>query len=120
MSESEVKIRAEFPTETLAKQVESVFVELVDQDGTPFHEFIQSKGITKGIKFYDPSWWLPQKVEREGNIVRLELVGSPSGYCDEEPDREDDVLVWLRTCGAEKISGEMIIDCGGDVEVLEI
>jgi hypothetical protein len=123
MSESNITIAATFPDIKEARKVEAIMndlYELTKKEDMPFHEYLESKELTKGMSFPEPSWWIPEKVERKENVLNLKLIGSPSGYCEEEPEREDDVIVWLRLCGAENITGELVISGGGDVEVVQL
>lgn len=123
MSESNITLAATFPDIIMAKEVEAIMQdlnEITQTEDMPFHQYLESKDLTKGMSFCEPSWWLPEQVERKEKVLKLKLIGSPSGYCEEEPEREDDVVIWLRLCGAESITGELVIDSGGDVEVVQL
>ena len=124
MSESIITIAAKFKDSGSAQEVESIMQEALQKiteafnngEDTALHEYLDSKNLSKGMYF--DSWWIPQSVERSDNTLHLKLLGSPSGWSEEQ--EEDDMVVWLKKCGAESITGELVIDGGGDVEVQQL
>ena len=118
MSQSTITITATFADSEIAKEIEAIMNDLSLADGMPLHEFLESRELAKGMQFYD-SWWVPEKIKRNESVLHLQLTGSPSGYCEEEPDRDDDIVEWLRLYGVKEITGKLVIDGGGDVDVIE-
>jgi hypothetical protein len=118
MSESTITITATFPDSSTAQKIENIMNELAEVDDMSFEEFLESKELTKGMTFCD-SWWVPVQIKRNDKVLHLELIGSPSGYLEEDPDRIDDSIEWLKLFGAKNITGKLLISPGSDVEVVE-
>ena len=124
MSESNITIAAKFIDFDSAQKIETIMQDALQKitealnngEDTALHEYLDSKNLCHGMYF--DSWWIPESVERNDNVLHLKLIGSPSGWSEEQ--EEDDMVVWLKKCGAESISGELVIDGGGDVEVQQL
>ena len=117
MSESEIKISAKFEDVEVSTNVERVLNDAQEKinnaDEELFvHDYLNEIDRMQGINF--DSWWYPQLIERNEAILNLEFVGSPSGT------EEQDIVTWLKREGAVTISGELIADGGGDVEVYQL
>jgi hypothetical protein len=117
MSESSITIKAKFKDLVSATNIETLLNEAISninanfESGTELflHDYLQQKNQTMGLDF--DSYWLPQIVTRENKVLSIKLIGSPS---DSE---EQDIITWLKSVGANDISGELVVDAGGDVEV---
>ncbi len=117
MSESEIKIIAKCDDVETAKKIETIISEAQKKisetdDEMYLHDYFNNNDLSLGIDF--DSWWIPEKVKRNDSTLNLELIGSPSGT------REQDIVTWLKQSGVIDISGEMIVDGGGDVEVMPL
>ena len=70
--------------------------------------YLANEGISEGIHF--DSFWVPSgAIEREGNILKFELVGSPGD------DLPGDIVLWLGKRGAINAKGTLEISGTGDV-----
>ncbi len=118
MSESSIKIEAYFDEPRTAEKVEQMLKDAMtairESEKEMFlHNYLEQIGQTHGIKF--DSWWVPTNVFiREWYWLNLELVGSPSGT------EEQDIITWLKQLAVATWTGEMTLDGGGDVEVVDI
>ena len=75
-------------------------------------DYLEQNDQAYGVEF--DCWWVPEKIERIDSELNLKFIGSPSG------EEEEDIVTWLKLAGAVDISGELIFDGGGDVEVIPI
>jgi hypothetical protein len=112
MLESCIAVDASFPNAELAAEVETIIQALAEDGDTPFHVFIQRHGLARGMDFPAPSWWVPTSIHRYDHALSLTFVGSPSGYCPQQPQREDDLVIWLKRCGATTVGGRVEVDTG--------
>ncbi len=114
MSESRATLTVKFPSINEANNIENILRDMEQHNDMSFDEYIISKNLSSDMTFCD-SYWFIDKLQRTENILNVQIIGSPSGYCEEEPEREDDFVIWLKLNGAIDISGEFVIDSGGDV-----
>ena len=118
MSESTLSLQVSFLEAEIAQKLENLLHDMSSQSGTPLHEYAYANDLTLGMDFFD-SWWLVDKIERNGKHLSIEFIGSPSGYNEENPNRRDDAIEWLSLFGTSKITGKLVLDTGADVEVIE-
>lgn len=119
MSESSINLSITFSDVELAEDIEKILIEAKNQvqtsseNGNEFylHDFLNQQNKTMGISF--DSWWVPITVEREYDILNVNMVGSPSGT------EEQDLITWFKLLGADHISGEISVDSGADIETWE-
>ncbi len=119
MSESSIKISIKFSDIQSAKKVEKILdcgrKKINDSFNAGkelfLHEYLRQTEETMGVDF--DSWWIVEVVKRTDNTLYLEMIGSPSGT------REQDIITWLNLYRAIEIKGKMILDGGGDIDVVK-
>ena len=121
MSESSISLTVRFPAPDAAEKTADILNaarEAIDKaydEGKEMflHDFLKREDLSKGIAF--DSWWIPTKVSvKERYWLVVELIGSPSGT------EEQDFITWLKQLGANGFDGKMVLDGGGDVEIVDL
>jgi len=115
MSETTIAITAKYETIKSAAMIEELFIdgegaisEASDSGkGIFIHSYLESIGKTQGVKF--ESWWIPIKINRNGPVLEIKLIGSAS------VTKEQDIVTWLKLSGAKEVDAEMTVHGSGTV-----
>ena len=116
MSESTLEFEARFADQESAQHACNILQQVQQaldssEEDIALHHVLTQLGVALEVDF--DSWWYPQNVEVNHNILKAEFSGSPSGT------DEQDIVTWIKRSGAVKVQGKAFIDTGADVFELE-
>ena len=113
MSDNPFRLEVTFNDESSAEHVAAIlragkqWIWAGDGEQRFLGQHITNVGETEGINF--TSFWVPNEIEVNGNLLTFEFVGSPGD------DWPDDVVVWFGKKNARRAKGTIHLSQTGDI-----